>query len=88
LLELSNKSPLSLTLELQDGRTIANVGEAAAYFAILTAEQREVSHWIIAIRMFDHALKEPSYLRAATMSLQTALLLDRNLASAHTSSNP
>jgi hypothetical protein len=88
LLELSNSSPLPFTLELQDGRTVANVGEAAAYFNILTKEQREASHWKIAIRMFNNALREPGYLRAATMSLQTALLLDRNLASAHTSSNP
>jgi hypothetical protein len=63
LLELSNSSPLSFTLELQDGRTVANVGDAAAYFTTLTEEQREASHWKIAIRMLNNALREPGYLR-------------------------
>jgi hypothetical protein len=86
-LELSNNSPLPFTLELEDGRTLTKVGDAAAYFSSLTPGQREASHWKIAIRMLNNALKEPSYLNAATMSLQTALMLDRNLASAHTSFN-
>ena len=41
-----------------------------------TEEQRETSHWSIAIRMMDHALKEPTYLKTATLSLQTALAMD------------
>jgi hypothetical protein len=85
LQEVNNATPLAFTLELRDGRSIARVGEAADYFAGLTEDQREASHWKVAIRMLNNAIKEPSYLRAATMSLQTAFLLDGLLGSAHTS---
>jgi hypothetical protein len=80
---LSNSSPLSFALELRGGQTIASVGDAAAYFSALTGEQREAGHWKIAIQMLNTAIREPSYLRAASMSLQTALLLDDALLSAH-----
>ena len=84
MLEVNNATPLAFTLELRDGRSIARVGEAANYFGGLTEDQRETGHWRVAIRMLNNAIKEPSYLRAATMSLQTALLLDGMLDSAHT----
>ena len=83
--EVTNATPLAFTLELRGGKTIAKVGEAADYFSSLTQDQREASHWKVAIRMLNNAIKEPSYLRAATMSLQTAFLLDGLLDSAHTS---
>jgi hypothetical protein len=73
---LSNSSRLSFPLTLTDGTVIATVGEAAAFFARLPLEQRDKSHWTIAIRMLNNALKEPTYLKTATMSLQTALVLD------------
>lgn len=82
---MNNATPLAFTLELRDGRSIASVGEAADYLAGLTQAQREAGHWIVAIRMLSNAIKEPSYLRAATMSLQTAFMLDGMLDSAHTS---
>ena len=85
MLEVNNTTPLPFTLELRDGRSIARVGEAADYLANLTQDQREASHWRVAIRMLNNAIKEPSYLRAATMSLQTAFMLDGILDSAHTS---
>jgi hypothetical protein len=84
VLEVNNATSLAFTLELRDGRSIARVGEAAAYLAGLTQDQREAGHWKVAIRMLNNAIKEPSYLQAATMSLQTALLLDGLLDSAHT----
>jgi hypothetical protein len=43
-------------------------------------EQRERFHWVVAVRMLDHALREPRYLKAATISFQTALVLDGVLA--------
>jgi hypothetical protein len=85
LQDVNNATPLAFTLELRDGRSIARVGEAADYFAGLTQDQRESSHWKVAIRMLNNAIKEPSYLRAATMSLQTEFLLGGLLDSAHTS---
>ncbi len=78
---LSNNSRLSFPLTLTDGTVMATVGEAAVYFAGLTPEQRDTGHWTIAIRMLNNALKEPTYLRTATMSLQTALVLEGMLAS-------
>jgi hypothetical protein len=82
LKELTNTSLLSSALTLSEGRTIEDVGDAADYLARLTEEQREQNHWKVAIRMLNIALKEPTYLRAATMSLQTALILEGTLASA------
>jgi hypothetical protein len=80
LLDLTNNSALAFTLTLNDGKIIETVGEAADYFATLTPEQRDLSHWKIAIRMLNNALKEPNYLKTATMSLQSALVLDGILA--------
>lgn len=84
-MEVNNATSLPFTLDLRDGRSIARVGEAAEFFSSLTADQREAGHWKVAIRMLNNAIREPSYLRAATMSLQTALMLDGMLDSAHTS---
>jgi len=80
---LSNGSRLSFPLTLTDGTVIATVGEAAAWFAGLTLEQRDKGHWMIAIRMLNNALKEPNYLKTATLSLQTAFILEGILASPH-----
>ena len=46
------------------------------YIAGLSPARRERSHWSIAIRMMGIAFKEPAYLKAATLSFQTALVLD------------
>ena len=80
---LSNNSRLSFPLALTDGTVIATVGEAAVFFAGLPLEQRDKGHWTIAIRMLNNALKEPTYLKTATMSLQTALILEGLLVSPH-----
>ena len=70
---LSNTSRLSFPLTLTDGTVIATVGEAATFFARPPLSSATESHWTIAIRMLNNALKEPTYLKTATMSLQTAL---------------
>jgi hypothetical protein len=80
LLDLANSSPLAFPLTLTDGKTIATVGEAADYFANLSLDRRDLSHWKIAIRMLNNALKEPIYLKTATLSLQTAFMLEGILA--------
>lgn len=76
MLEITNHTPISFALRLMDGRTLRLVGEVGQFFADLSQDQRSLSHWQVAIRMFSHAMSEPAYLKAATMSLQTALLLD------------
>ena len=74
-------SPLAFPLTLKSGEVIETVGDAASYFGTLTEEKREHGHWQIAVRMLNHALDQPAYLKTATMSLQTALVLDGLLAS-------
>jgi hypothetical protein len=36
-------------------------------------------HWKVAVKLLESALKEPRYLYAANVTLQTALVLDRLL---------
>ena len=74
-------SPLAFPLTLKSGQVIETVGDAAPYFGTLTEEKRGRSHWQIAIRMLNNALDQPTYLKTATMSLQTALLMEGLLAS-------
>jgi hypothetical protein len=81
LSELNTISPLAFPLQLADGTTIAMIGGAANYIGKLSEEQRARFHWVVAIRMLDHALREPRYLKTATISFQTALAMDGVLAS-------
>jgi uncharacterized protein YjbJ (UPF0337 family) len=73
---LDRDSALAFPIALADGRMISYIGDAANLFGSLTDSQRRASHWSIAIRMLDHALNEPAYLKTATLSLQTALTMD------------
>jgi hypothetical protein len=74
-------SPLAFPLTLKSGQILETVGDAAAYFGTLTEEKRGQGHWQIAVKMLNHALDQPTYLKTATISLQTALVLDGVLAS-------
>jgi hypothetical protein len=73
---LHRHSALAFPIALTDGRTVSEIGDAADLLEGLTDAQRRSSHWSIAIRMLDHALNEPAYLKTATLSLQTALAMD------------
>ena len=73
---LDKTSALPIPLALIDGKTLATVGDAGAYLSRLSAEQLEKHHWKVAIKLLDSALKEPRYLYAANVTLQTALILD------------
>jgi hypothetical protein len=68
-------SPLSFPLTLLDGRTIETVGDAANCLAHLPERELTQHHWTVAIRMFEHALTEPAYLKTATICFQTALAM-------------
>jgi hypothetical protein len=74
-------STTKLTFELvcRDG-IVATVGDAVGVFGELTPEQRDTYWWIAAIQMLNSAIQEPRYLRAATITLQTALNLSGMLA--------
>lgn len=73
---LGRHSALTFPIPLTDGRMISEIGDAADLFEGLSEAQRLSSHWSIAIRMLDHALLEPAYLKTATLSLQTALAME------------
>lgn len=53
------------------------VGDAADYLSALNLDQRERAYWKTAILMFNNAMREPSYLKIATMNLRSALVYDR-----------
>jgi hypothetical protein len=74
--EIKSQTAIPIALQLVDGRILRSVGEASEYFSGLSQDQRERPHWRVAIGMFAHTMREPAYLKAATMSLQTALLMD------------
>ena len=74
-------SSLAFPLTLKNGQVIETVGDAASYFATLSDDKRGQNHWQVAVRMLNNALDQPTYLKTATMSLQTALLMDGLLAS-------
>ena len=79
----NNNTPLAFPLTLKPGYsppTIATLGEAAKFLTDLTEEQRERGYWKIAIGSLGAAVREPSYIKTATQSLQTALTLERMLA--------
>ncbi len=73
---LERASALTFPIALADGHAVATVGDAVNLFETLSEEQRAANHWRIAIRMMNHAIREASYLKTATLSLQTALAMD------------
>lgn len=70
---------LSFPIQTLDGQTLGTVRDAAELFASLSSDDRQKNHWRVAIRMLDAAIREPAYLKAATMSLQTALAMDARI---------
>jgi len=73
-------SPLSFPLALSDGRTIETIGDAANHLAHVPERELGQYHWTVAVRMLDHALTEPAYLKTATICFQTALAMQGVLA--------
>ena len=73
---LDRASALTFPIALADGQAVVTVGDAANLFETLNEAQRAANHWRIAVRMMDHAIREASYLKTATLSLQTALAMD------------
>jgi hypothetical protein len=68
-------TPLAFELVCNDGVVVATLGDAVRVFGELTPEQRDAHWWTAAIHMINAAIKEPRYLTAATITLQTALRL-------------
>lgn len=74
MLVLNSSSPLPFCLDYM-GKRLTTVGDAAAFIAGLSEEQREQYHWRVADMAFVCVLMEPSYLDTATRTLQSALTL-------------
>jgi hypothetical protein len=75
-------TPLAFPLKLKPfhlPQTIATLGEATRFLAELPEEMRQRGCWKIAIGALAAAVQEPRYILTATLSLQTALTLERML---------
>jgi hypothetical protein len=73
---VTRHTQLPFEIEFVDGSTIKTVGDVEDLPSQTHRRSHKNSHWGIAVRMFANAMHEPAYLKAATMSFQTALALD------------
>jgi hypothetical protein len=76
---LISTTPLAFELVCK-GTVLKTLGDAVRLYGELTPEQREEYFWRVAIHTLNSAIKEPRYLTAATINLQTALNLSGMLA--------
>jgi hypothetical protein len=76
---LIRTTPLAFELVCKDS-VLATLGDAIRLCAELTPEQRDEYCWKVAIYTLHTAIREPRYIRAATLNLQTALNLSGMLA--------
>jgi hypothetical protein len=78
----NTNTPLAFPLKLKPfyiPQTITTLGEATRFLAELPEETRQRGCWKIAIGTLAAAVREPSYIKTATLSLQAALTLERML---------
>jgi hypothetical protein len=73
-------TPLPFPLALKNGEMLTTVGDAVIYFTHLSGTQRGKHYWQRVIQMFNAAVSEAAYLRTATITLETALLMEGLLA--------
>ena len=76
---LISTTPLAFELVCKDG-VLSTIGDAVRMLGELTPEQRQIHHWKLAIHLLNSAIKEPRYIKSATIALQTALNLSGMLA--------
>jgi hypothetical protein len=74
LSQLISTTPLAFELTCKD-TVLTTIGDAVRMCAELTPDQREEYCWKVAIHTLNTAIKEPRYITAATINLQTALNL-------------
>ena len=72
-------TPLAFELVCKE-KTLATIGDAIRLIAELTAEQRTQYWWKVAMLSMNSAIHEPTYIKTATINLQTALNLNGLLA--------
>ena len=74
LSKLTTDTPLTFELVCKDG-TLRTLGDVMRVLGDLTPEQRDTFYWTNAIHMLNTAIREPHYIKAATITVQTALAL-------------
>jgi hypothetical protein len=79
LSQLFSGAPLAFELVCKH-TTLTTLGDVVGMFSELTPEERETYWWSTAIHMVNNAIKEPRYIKAATLTLHTALNLNGMLA--------
>jgi hypothetical protein len=72
-------TPLAFELVCKE-KTLATMGDAIRLIAELTPEQRTQYWWKVAMLSMNCAIREPVYIKTATINLQTALNLNGLLA--------
>ena len=75
-------TPLAFPLRLKPfyiPQTISTLGEATRFLSELPEETRQRGCWKIAIGTLAAAVREPRYIKTATLSLQAALAIERML---------
>ena len=77
--ELISTTPLAFELVCK-GTVLKTLGDAVRVCGELTPEQREEYCRRAAIHTLNNAIKEPRYIKAATITLKTALNLSGMLA--------
>ena len=78
----NTNTPLAFPLKLKPfhiPQIITTLGDATKFLAELPEETRQRGCWKIAIGALAAAVREPRYITTATVSLQTALTLERML---------
>ena len=79
MISLISTSPLSFELVCK-GKTLKTVGDAIRLISELSPEERDTYCWKVAILTLNSAIKEPRYITAATITMQSALNLSGMLA--------
>ena len=80
MVSLISTSPLSFELICKNTTTLKTVGDAVRLISALSPEERDTHCWKVAIRTLNSAIKEPRYITAATITMQSALNLSGMLA--------
>jgi hypothetical protein len=74
LFDLITNRPLAFKLVTTQG-TLETLGDAVTMIGLMTPEQRQTHWWKRSLYTLHTAVKEPAYINAATLTLQTALTL-------------
>ena len=75
MFELERNSGLAFPIMFRD-QALETVGQAIDLFSKLSPEQASRPYWSRAVLMMQIAIKSRPYLKAATINLETAVILE------------